>query len=53
MSGRVIKDVIIKSLTGVCVLLIIFIIVSILSVIVIGGWQNLTWEFLTRFPKRE
>jgi phosphate transport system permease protein len=51
MTSRVIKDIIIKSLTGVCVLLIIFIIVAILSVIVIGGWQNLTWEFLTRFPE--
>src|SRR4030042_4689004 len=51
IAGRIIKDTIIKSLTGACVLLIIFIIVSILSVVVIGGWQNLTWEFLTRFPE--
>ncbi len=49
--SRVIKDTLIKSLTGVCVLLIIFIIVSILAIVIIGGWQNLTWEFLTEFPQ--
>jgi phosphate transport system permease protein len=51
ISSRIIKDTLIKSLTGVCVLLIIFIIVSILSVILIGGWQNLTWKFLSEFPQ--
>jgi len=51
IAGRVIKDTIIKSLTGVSVLLVVFIIFSILSVIVIGGWKNLTWEFLTHFPE--
>lgn len=49
--SRVIKDTLIKSLTGICVLLIIFIIVSILAIVIIGGWQNLTWEFLTKFPQ--
>jgi phosphate transport system permease protein len=49
--SRVIKDTLIKSLTGVCVLLIIFIIVAILAIVIIGGWQNLTWEFLTEFPQ--
>lgn len=51
IASRIIKDTLIKSLTGICVLLIIFIIVSILIVILIGGWKNLTWEFLTEFPK--
>ena len=32
------------------VLLILFVIVSMLAVIFIGGWKNLTWEFLTQFP---
>ena len=48
---RNIKDVIIKSLTGASALLIIFAIVSILAVILVGGWKTLSWEFLTTFPK--
>jgi phosphate transport system permease protein len=51
VSSRVVTDAIIKSFTGVCVLVIIFIIVSILAVTIIGGWQNLTWEFLSGFPE--
>jgi phosphate transport system permease protein len=51
IASRIIKDALIKSLTGICVLLIIFIIVSVLTVILIGGWKNLTWEFLTEFPQ--
>jgi len=51
ISSRVIKDALVKSLTAICVLLIIFIIVSVLVVILIGGWKNLTWEFLTEFPR--
>ena len=51
IASRVIKDTLIKSLTGICVLLIILIIISILTVVIIGGWENLTWEFLTEFPK--
>ena len=51
IASRVIKDTLIKSLTGICVLLIILIIVSILAVVIIGGWENLTWEFLTEFPE--
>ena len=51
MASRIIKDTLIKSLTGLCVLLIIFIIVSILIIILIGGWKNLTWEFITEFPQ--
>ena len=51
IASRIIKDTLIKSLTGICVLLIIFIIVSVLIVVLIGGWKNLTWEFLTEFPQ--
>lgn len=51
IASRVIKDTLIKSLTGICVLLIIFIIVSVLVVVIIGGWEKLTWEFLTEFPR--
>jgi len=45
------KDIIIQSLTGVSVLLILFVIVAMLIITFIGGWKNLTWEFLTEFPK--
>jgi len=48
--NRTTKDIIIKNLTGVSVLLILFVIVSMLVVIFVGGWKNLTWEFLSRFP---
>jgi len=48
--NRTTKDTIIKNLTGVSVLLILFVIVSMLVVIFVGGWKNLTWEFLSRFP---
>lgn len=51
IASRVIKDTLIKSLTGICVLLIVFVIVSVLVVVIIGGWENLTWEFLTEFPR--
>lgn len=44
------KDIIIQNLTGVSVLLILFLIVSILAVTFIGGWKNLTWEFISEFP---
>jgi phosphate transport system permease protein len=49
--NRNIKDKIVESLTGISVLLIIFIIVSILALTIVGGWQNLNWTFLTEFPK--
>ena len=49
--NRNIKDNIVESLTGVSVLLIIFIIISILAVTIVGGWPNLNWEFLTECPK--
>jgi phosphate transport system permease protein len=48
---RNLKDKIVESLTGISVLLIIFIIVSILAVTIVGGWPNLNWTFLTEFPK--
>ncbi len=49
--NRNIKDKIIERLTGISVLLIIFIIVSILAVTIVGGWPNLNWTFLSEFPK--
>jgi phosphate transport system permease protein len=49
--NRNIKDKVVESLTGVSVLLIIFIIVSILAITIIGGWPNLNWTFLSEFPK--
>jgi phosphate transport system permease protein len=49
--NRTTKDILIKSLTGVCVLLILFVIVSILVVTFIGGWKTLSWEFITQFPR--
>ena len=45
------KDTVITALTAVSVILILFVIISILTITVIGGWKNLTWEFLTEFPK--
>jgi phosphate transport system permease protein len=42
---------IIESLTGISVLLIIFIIISILAITIKGGWPNLSWKFLVEFPK--
>jgi phosphate transport system permease protein len=49
--NRNLKDAIVEGITGVSVLLIIFIIVSILAVTVVGGWPNLNWTFLSEFPK--
>jgi phosphate transport system permease protein len=48
---RNIKDTIVEAMTGVSVLLIIFVIVSILAVTIIGGWPNLNWSFLSEFPR--
>jgi phosphate transport system permease protein len=45
------KDTVIKSLTGMSVLLIFFVIISMLAVIFVGGWKSLTWEFLSQFPR--
>lgn len=45
------KDILLKSLTALCVLLILFVIVAVLVITFIGGWKNLTWEFLTQFPR--
>lgn len=49
--NRNLKDTIVESLTGVSVLVIIFIIVSILAITIIGGWPNLNWEFISDFPR--
>jgi phosphate transport system permease protein len=49
--NRNIKDKVVESLTGISVLLIIFIIVSILAITIVGGWPNLNWTFLSEFPK--
>src|SRR5512137_1953738 len=49
--NRNLKDTIVEGVTGVSVVLIIFIIVSILAVTVIGGWPNLNLTFLSEFPK--
>jgi phosphate transport system permease protein len=49
--NRNIKDTIVEGITGVSVLLIIFIIVSILAITIVGGWPNLNWTFLSEFPK--
>jgi len=48
---RVNKDTIIESVTGLSVLAIIFIIVTILVITIIGGWPNLNLKFLSEFPK--
>lgn len=45
------KDIIVKSLTAVCILLILFVIFSILIITVAGGWKTLSWEFFTQFPQ--
>lgn len=49
--NRNVKDAIVEGITGVSVLVIIFIIVSILAVTIVGGWPNLNWAFLSEFPK--
>jgi phosphate transport system permease protein len=49
--NRNVKDTIVESITGVSVLVIIFVIVSILAVTIVGGWPNLNWTFLSEFPK--
>jgi phosphate transport system permease protein len=49
--NRNVKDAIVEGITGVSVLLIIFIIVSILAVTIVGGWPKLNWTFLSEFPK--
>jgi len=49
--NRNVKDTIVESITGISVLFIIFIIVSILAITIVGGWPNLNWTFLSEFPK--
>jgi phosphate transport system permease protein len=48
--NRVTKDILIKSLTGMCALLILFTIAAILIITLNGGMKTLSWEFLTSFP---
>jgi phosphate transport system permease protein len=45
------KDIIVEAITGISVLFIIFIIVSILAITIVGGWPKLNWTFLSEFPK--
>src|SRR5512145_2548508 len=45
------KDILIKSLTVLSVLLILFVTASILVITFAGGWKTLTWEFITEFPR--
>ena len=49
--NRNLKDTIAEGITGISVLLIIFVIVSILAVTIVGGWSKLNWSFLSEFPK--
>lgn len=49
--NRTTKDIIVKSITAICVLLILFVIVAIFTITFIGGWKSLTWEFITEFPQ--
>jgi phosphate transport system permease protein len=49
--NRNVKDTIVEGITGISVLLIIFIIVSILAITIVGGWPNLNLTFLSEFPK--
>jgi phosphate transport system permease protein len=49
--SRNLKDILVESLTAFSALLIIFIIVSILGVVITGGWPNLNMRFLTDFPR--
>lgn len=41
----------IQTLTAICALLILFIVVVIMFSIISGGWYEITWEFLTSAPK--
>lgn len=49
--NRNIKDAIVEGITGLSVLLIIFIIVSILGITIAGGWPKLNLTFLSEFPR--
>lgn len=41
----------VQTLTAVCALLILFIVVVIMFSIISEGWQEITWEFLTSAPE--
>jgi phosphate transport system permease protein len=51
LLNRTATDIVVESLTAFSVLLIVFVIISMLSVIIIGGWSNLNMKFLLEFPK--
>ncbi len=51
LLSRTSVDMVVESLTAASVLVIVFIIVSILGVLISGGWPNLNLKFLTEFPK--
>jgi phosphate transport system permease protein len=51
LLSRNAMDIVVESLTAFSVLVIIFIIVSILGVVIAGGWPNLNLKFLLDFPK--
>jgi phosphate transport system permease protein len=51
LFSRNTKDSIVKSLTAISVLLIVFIIIAMLGVIFAGGWSKLSYEFLSEFPR--
>lgn len=48
--NRTTKDYLFKSFTLASVLFILIAIVGILIIVISGGWENLTWEFITQFP---
>lgn len=49
--SRNLKDILIESLTALSVIVIVFIILSILIIVIAGGWPNLTMRFITDFPR--
>jgi phosphate transport system permease protein len=44
-------DILVEGLTALSVIIIVFIILSILGVVISGGWTNLNLKFLTEFPR--
>jgi phosphate transport system permease protein len=51
LLNRNATDIVVESLTALSVLIILFVIVSMLGVIIAGGWTNLNLNFLSEFPK--
>ncbi len=44
-------DILVEGLTALSVIIIVFIILSILGVVISGGWAKLDLKFLTEFPR--